>query len=151
MSFFNIDNNDIYLRTGAVNQLFDMSARSFSIHKEPIKNINIIPENPLYGYGDIQTSNQQVTYTPVYEAFSGRLIYTHKSQGGASTLFDGKVRLNPDSTYLKMRPEAFRYISNGNKTELIKVDGMSWKLNGRNQVQNYLGLVFYYVELEAVN
>lgn len=139
------------MRTGAINDLFNLTSREFTIYKEPIKNINIIPSDPLYGYGDIQVSNEEISYTPVYQTFSGRLIYPLKNQGSSKDLFDNKVKLEPNATYIKMRPEAFNYLNNGNKTELIKLNNASWKPNDIFQIQNYMGLIFYYVQVEGVS
>lgn len=151
MSFFNISNNDIYVRTGSVNQLFNLTAREFIIYKEPIKTIVSNVNDAIYGYGDAQAKNEEIILTPVYQSFSGRMIYPSKNQGNQSVLFNSKVNLNPNSSYIKMRPDAFEYLDNGIKTELIKCDGKSWNYTDVFQLQNYLGLRFYYAEMEGTN
>jgi len=151
MSFFNIPNNDIYVRTGSVNQLFNLTAREFIIYKEPIKTIVSNVNNSIYGYGDAQAANEEIILTPIYQSFSGRMIYPTRSYSSSATLFNSKVNLNPNSTYIKMRPDAFKYLDNGIKTELIKCDGKSWNYTDKFQPQIYLGLQFYYAEIEGTN
>lgn len=151
MSFFNISTNDVYIRTGAVDQLFSLTSREFTIYKEPIKTIVSNISDSIYGYGDTQATNEEITFTPIYQSFSGRMIYPSKNQGNSKAIFNNKVNLNPNSTYIKMRSDAFSYLNNGTKTELIKFDGASWNFTDVFQLQNYLGLQFYYVEVEGTN
>lgn len=147
----NISAAQIAIRTGAISELFDLTARDITIYKEPVKTIINNPSNILVGYQDNSATNQEITYTPVYQTFSGRLISQFKSKGQGTTLFDGKVNLDPNSIYIKVRKDAKDYINNGIKTELIKIDDTSYKLNDISQTQNYYGLKFYYYEIEATN
>lgn len=149
----NVSSTDISLRTGAIADLFNFLSKPFTVYKEPIKNINIQPTDPLYGYGDMQTSNEEITYTPVSQSFSGRLLYPRKQQGGDNAnLLSNKIILDSNSVYIKMTPVAFNYLNNGDKTEKITFnDDTNWKPNGKSQKQDYLGLIYYYVQVDSLN
>jgi hypothetical protein len=73
--------------TGALSNLFDTVARQIVIFKEPIQNIISSPSNPLFGFGGEQTSNTEITYTPVSGLFKGQIIYNNKECNEKSALF----------------------------------------------------------------
>ncbi len=149
---FSISQNTIDVRTGQVYEQFLFFSRPIVIHKEPIQNIVSAPTNPLYGYGmEPQTTNSQITYTPVYDTFSGLMIYPFKAKNETVGMFDNKLQFNPNSIYIKVSQDGRDYIKTGGKIEKIEADGESWNLvdGYKAQQQNYLGLKFYYFEVKG--
>jgi len=149
-----ISQDTIDVRTGQVYEQFLFFARPITIHKEPIQNIVAAPQNPLFGYGLApQTTESQVTYTPVSQTFSGLIIYPFKNKNGQINEFDNKIFLNPDSAYIKVAQDCRDFIKSGGKVEKIEADGETWNLaNGyKSQQQTYLGLKFYYFEIKGTS
>jgi hypothetical protein len=121
-----------------------------TVYKEPIQNIIYAPENNLFGYGNEQANNNQVTLTPVYNTFSGQIVYPTKPKG-QNEYFDRKIQLEPNKVYLRCRQDLRDYIENGEKTVNLQADSKTWNLVGNYQEQNFLNLKFYYFEIEATN
>jgi hypothetical protein len=125
-----------------------------TIYKTPLEVINSAPTNLLYGYSDTsQTTNEQIFLTPVYQTFSGQIIYPKRPRGGNNNAyFDNKLSLDPNSTYLRSKgEEIYNYINDGQKVEKIEADGKSWNYTNVTQQQNFLNLRFYYFEIKATN
>jgi hypothetical protein len=142
------------LMTGIVFQVWNTTdglLAPVTIYKEPIQTVVSAPSNLLYGYSTDQTQNSEVTYTPVYQTFSGQVLYPKKPKGGNMAYFDEKFQLETNKTYLRAQQDVFDYINNGQKTEKITVDGKSWNYKGNTQQQNFLNLKFFYFEIEATN
>jgi hypothetical protein len=142
---------ETYIRTGALNDLFDTVKRQIVIFKEPTQTINQTSANPLVGYEETSIQNSDVSYTPVSGIYSGQVIYARLTRQDNPRTIDNKIILNPNSTYIKVKRDARNYIKNGTKTEAISFDDTLWNIEGSEQVQDYLGLQFYYFELKATN
>jgi hypothetical protein len=137
--------------TGKLWDHFETFAREITINKSPIQVINQINTSPVYGYGEESTPLTEITYTPVSNSsYSGMILYNYNASQNSDQM-DTKLRLNPNSIYLKTTEEAKNYIKNGTKTESIIADGNTFNLAGNEAVQNYLGLKFYYFELKQTN
>lgn len=151
---FTIPQSIIDTRTGDVYSQFLFFSRPITIHKEPIQNIVSAPSNPLFGYeGDSQSTINEITYTPVYNTFSGLMVYPFKSKSNIFGSFDNKIMLNPNSIYIKLTQDGRDYIKTGGKIEKIEADGETWNLveGYKAQQQNFLGLKFYYFEVKGTN
>ena len=122
-----------------------------TIHKEPIQNIVSNPQNLLFGYGDLSTSAQEITYVPVNAVFSGQVIYPQKAQGSRDIYFDNKIQLDKNKTYLRGKKDIYNYMTDGRKVEKIEVDSKTFNYAGTMQRQNFLGLEFFYFEIAATN
>lgn len=149
---FNISQDTVDIRTGDVHDQFLYFSRPVTIHQEPIQNVISEPENFIFGYSaDSQTTDSQITYTPVYDVFSGLIIYPFKAKSQSLGMFDNKLQLNPNNIYLKVRKDARDYIKTGGKVEKIEADEETWNLveGFKVQQQNYLGLKFYYFEVKG--
>ncbi len=148
---FDIPDSFRLAATGNLYNLWLLNCKEITIYKEPIKNIIVSPQNPLFGYGDdTQSSNTEITYTPVSGIYSGQVLYPFKNRGGSSS-FDNRIILESNSTYLKFQENAANYINNGEKTEKLEFDGKSWNIEPGEQIQTFLGLQFYYFEVKATN
>jgi hypothetical protein len=131
--------------TGAFNDLFDLFSTEIIINKEPIKTVVENTLAPLYGYGDT-SSNTQVTYQPVSGTFSGWILYERGQFGQQSFIDDAKlkIRLDPNKNYIKLKQDGRDFILNDGKVESIMFDQKIWNLTEDFEIQNYLGLQYYY-------
>ena len=148
-----ISSTQVAIATGQAMAQFDFFCRPIIIYKQPTENVVSAPSDVLYGYGEEQATNSQVTYTNVSATHSGIIIYPFKNrnnlQGG---YIDNKIVLDPNKTYIKVKQAGRDYILNGNKTEKLEFDGQTWNLESqRYQVQTYCGLNFYYFATEGTN
>lgn len=140
--------------TGAVMAQFNYVARPITIYKEPIQNIISQPANPLYGYGvESQSTSSEITYTSVSAVHSGIIIYPFKNRNQQSQMFDNKMILNPNATYIKLKEDGKNYILNGQKNEKLEFDSQTWNFTEGNkfQVQTFLSMSFYYFEVKGTN
>ena len=146
--------NFVVQATGSVMAQFNYAARPITIYKEPTQNIISNPQNILFGYSpDSQSNSSQITYSSVSATYSGLILYPLKARNQQNQAFDNKVLINNNSTYIKVTESAKNYIQNGTKNEKLEFDGQTWNFNDsmKYQVQNYLGLVFYYFEVKGTN
>ena len=140
--------------TGAVIANFNYFARPITIYKEPPQTIVSNPSNLLYGYSpESQTTNSEIALSSEFAIHSGLIIYPFKVRNQQSQMFDNKVVLNPNSTYIKLREAGKNYIMDGRTNEKLEFDSQTWNFTEANkfQVQNFLGLQFYYFEVKATN
>ncbi len=144
-----VSTSEIAFRTGALNDLFDTVKRSIIIFKEPIQTINT-SSNVLFGYEETSASDS-VTFTPVSGTYYAQILYPRVSRNNSARTIDNKIILNPNSTYIKVKRDARDYIKNGTKTEALSFDDALWNIEGSEQVQNYLGLQFYYFEVKGTS
>lgn len=140
------------MASGSILEQFNYFARPITIYKQPVETIVNNPSNLLYGYDNVsQTTNSQISLTEEYRTFSGLMIYPFKNKGSSNGMFDNKIVLEDNKTYIKILPETFSYINNGTKTQKIVVDGLTWNIGSKIQPANFFGLLFYYQELIATN
>jgi hypothetical protein len=140
--------------TGAVVAQFNYVARPIKIHKEPLQTIVSQPANPLFGYEpDAQSISSEMTYTEISATYSGLIIYPLKTRNQNSKYFDNNIIINPNSTYIKLKEDGKNFILNGQKNLKLEFDSQTWNFTEGNkfQVQNYLGLQFYYFEVNGTN
>lgn len=145
-----VSSSEILIRTGSLNDLFDTVKREIVIFKEPIQTINQSTSNVLFGYEEASNINS-ISYSPVSGIYSGQILYAYRSRKEGQKTIDNKVILNPNSTYIKVKEDARNYIKNGTKTEALYFDDAMWNIEGSEQIQNYLGLKFYYFEVKGTN
>jgi len=139
--------------TGAIYAQFLWASRPIKIYKEPIQTIISQPSNSLYGYEtDAQSTNQEITYTENSAIYSGIIIYPLKTKNQNSQLFDSKIILNPNTTYIKLEEHGKNYILQ-DRIEKLEFDSQTWNFTEGNkfQVQTYCGLNFYYFEVKGTN
>lgn len=146
-----VSTSETNFRTGILNDLFDTFKRQIVIFKEPTQTITPITSNVLFGYEETSVANNAVSYTPVSGIFSGQILYALRSRKDNPRTIDNKIILNPNSTYIKVKRDARDYIKNGTKTEAVSFDDTIWNIESSEQVQDFLGLRFYYFELKATN
>lgn len=148
-----IPESQVTIATGQILAQFDWASRAITIYKEPTQNIISQPVNPLYGYGgDEQSNSSEITYTSVSAVHSGIIIYPFETRNQSSSLFDNKVILKNDATYIKLKQNGRDYLMNGTKNEKLEFDGQTWNLEGgKYQVQTFCGLNFYYFEVKGTN
>ncbi len=150
---FSIPESTRLIMTGIVSDIWNNTQgllAPVTIYKEPLKTVNASPSNFLPGYGDASASQQEVTFVPQFQVFSGQIIYPNSPKGGANFYFDTKIKLDPNSVYLRSKGEdIFNYLSDGQKIEKIEGDGKTWNYKGKTQIQNFLDLKYYFFELEA--
>ncbi len=134
-----------YWATGNLNVFFnDIAAfNNITIYKQPIESYSSINLTPYNGY-ELESVEKEITYTPVYQTFSGFVNYqdkqnTHIEPEIHSRIPEGGVRI-------KIKQDAKDYLENG-KTERIEVNGQSFNLATSAGVQNYLGLKFFVFHL----
>lgn len=142
------------MATGEIFQQFLFFSRPIKIYKEPAQTINSEPTSLLYGYPpDSQSNNTQITYNSESQIFSGLIIYPFKNRNNQNQMFDNKIILNNNSTYVKLTREGKDYIQNGTKNEKIEFDGQTWNFNDsmKYQTQTFLNLQFYYFEVKGTN
>lgn len=150
---FSVPDSIKLLMTGIVSEVWSNTpgvTGLVTIYKESIQNVVSAPQNPLYGYGE-NSSNQEIVFETQSQNFAGQILYPNKPRGANNYYFDNKLKLDPNSTYLRARQDVFDYINNGVKTEKIEADGKTWNYKDKTQIQNFLGLTFYFFELEATN
>lgn len=146
---FPIANSTIESFTGSVYTQFLYFSQPITIYKEPIKNIISQPSNPLYGYNfDDQSTNQEVTYTSQSQVVSGLIIHNFKSKNQQNQYIDNKIALAEGKSYVKLKQDGFDYIKNGQNTQKIECDNATYNVTEKWQPQNFLGLKFYYFEIE---
>lgn len=136
--------------TGEVLSQFNYFSRPVIIYKEAQETIVNPPDNFLYGYDPAtQTDNTQITLSGVSQTFSGLIIPPLKSRGNSTAIFDNKIFLDDNKTYLKLLSPAKNYIENGVKTEKLEVDGLTYNIEGTAQTAYYLGLQFFYYQIKT--
>lgn len=150
MEFMALEMSDakIAIFTGTFDEYFRFNCQDITVNKESVRVIST-NSNPSYGYGGESSIE---TYNPVYNSFSGVIIYPSPSNPKSNyNRMDTslKVLLNEGSTYVKVRQNARDYIQNG-KTENIVFDNSTWNLVSPNPiVQKFLDLRYYYFEVKS--
>ncbi len=139
------------LITGRFGDLYDtMAVNNIIINKRPIEVINNPATTILPGYGEASTPITDVTYIPVSGIFPAIIISPHKANIKPDFIIDAKILLNVNSTYIKVKQDCRDYIRNGH-TESIQFDNNYYNVVSIEQLQNFLGLKFYYFELKQTN
>jgi hypothetical protein len=143
--------NTVTAFTGEVMAQFNYFSRPITVYKQPqetiVNNLNL---NPLFGYSPLsQTTNSNITLAAQSQIFSGLVLYPLKSRGSSTAIFDNKLLLEDNKTYLKVLSACSDYINNGTKTEKVEVDGGTWNIEGNAQIGRFLGLQFYYYQIKA--
>lgn len=148
-----ISSTDVTTAMSGVEEQFNYYAKPIVIYKETVQNIVNQPNNVLYGYSpDSQSTNSEITYTSVNNTYSGLIIYPFKVRNQQGALFDNKIVLKNDATYVKLKQQGRDYVMNGNKTEKLEFDGQTWNLEGgKYQVQTFHLLNYYYFEVKGTN
>ena len=122
---------------------FDTFKRPITVHREPIRSVTNVQNNPLHGYGDTAESTN-VAYIPQKETFDAIITFESKQVEPTTqvgTLEAGMVRI-------KVKEDAANYIKGG-KVEKIDVDGKTFNKITDDKIQNYLGSEFYIFYLQA--
>lgn len=134
--------------TGALSKLYDTYAVTpFTVNKEPIQNIVNSNTNELPGYSSTSANLTDITFTPVFKMFTGWAIYPKKQSDQGKFIIDAKIILQQNMTYLKCKQDAYDYIFNGH-TENILMNNIIYNVLFSVQIQNVMGLKFYYIELK---
>jgi hypothetical protein len=119
-------------------------ARQITVHKEPLKTLNVSTPLPVYGY---ESSNEtSYSYTPVYSSFPAIIVYTPVQQ--TKELEELKNSINKGEVRIKVEQDCRDYIEDGRKTERVEFDGKSYNMISSDGVQNFLGLIYYIYKLE---
>ncbi len=133
--------------TGQLGNHFDTFSGLITIFKEPQKTFSNSNANVYAGYGPT-SQETTVTYTPTSGMFAGIIIYPKTAKIGYFS--EAQIPIQQGNIRIKVRQDAKDYIKNG-KTEKIVIDGASYNLASDFSVQNYLGLIYYYFDLERTN
>jgi len=118
-----------------------------TVYKEP----KAIVANPaslsVYpGYKETSIENE-VTYEPVYQSFSGLVIKMANKL--PNELYQINNRVWKGDVKIKVEQPASDYILNG-KTEKIVAGGKQWDVVSGPATQNYLTLTYYYFDLKEI-
>ena len=122
---------------------FDTFKRSITVHREPVKSVTNVQNNPLHGYGEAAESTN-VAYIPQKKTFDAIITFENKQSEPTTqvgTPEAGMVRI-------KVKKDAADYIKGG-KVEKIDVDGKTFNKITDDKIQNYLGSEFYIFYLQA--
>jgi len=143
-----LSSGEITSFTGEFVKHFDTFSqwRNIVVNKEPIKTVVINPST-YAGYGN-EDSNTEYTLTPVYETFPAIISYEYNSNQSDISNTAIKIRFGDNKVRIKVKKNARDYIKNG-KTENIIVDENIYNTVSSDKVQGYLGLQYYYFDLEA--
>ena len=133
--------------TGALRDHFDTFSnwRTIIVNKEPTKTV-INQENSLFGYGE-QSVNDNYTLTPVSGSFPCIVINTLKANEADIFNKSTKTRETSNELKVKVKWDAKEFIVNG-KTVNVIVDENIYNISSNFEVQNYLGLKYYYFNLQ---
>ncbi len=141
-----LSSTQITYLTGQFANLFDSLARNIIINKQPIKTLTNLTNPILPGYSNSSQPLSSISFSPVFSnQYSGILIYERDQD--INKMVDTKVNVGLGKTKLKVKPDAAAYINNG-LTESISVDGLLFNVFSNAAVQNYLGLTYYYYNLQ---
>ena len=115
-----------------------------SVVKQPISIINNQGENVLAGFGAESMNQQDITYQPVTGVYPAIIVYPkdQKKQQFGQLKFD----LNENQVQIKVEEDCKNYLLNG-KTERIIVNGTAFNMETAYNVQNMMGLKYYYFKL----
>lgn len=131
--------------SGAFGDLFDTFSRNIIIFKEPKKTIVQQNVDNYIGYSSID-SPIEYTYTPVSGIYPAQIIYSVSAKNQDILNKEANINLPQVPVKIKVKEDARDFIQVG-KTENILIDGQVFNLNSQYEVQNYLGLQYYYFEL----
>lgn len=143
-----LSSGEITSLTGEFVKHFDTFSqwRNIVINKEPIK--TIINNSSTYaGYGN-ENTDPEYTLTPVYATYPAIILYEYNSNQSDINNATIKIRFGDNKVRIKVKKDARDYIKNG-KTENIIVDENIYNTVSSDKVQGYLGLQYYYFDLEA--
>lgn len=117
-----------------------------TVVKEPIKIIsNSTPDVILPGYPTESINQTDITYEPNTGVFPCVAIYPYKSMPSTKSP-EMKFDFDQNALYIKVKEDCRNFIKEG-KTERIIVDNLSYTNQDIEQVQNFMGLRYYYFKL----
>lgn len=141
-----VTGNLAYYFTGALRDHFDTFSnwRSVIVNKEPIKLINTT-ENSLMGYNNSSVENY--TLIPVSGVFPCVIVNALKDNERDLINTQVKTRGAANESKIKVKEDCKNFILSG-KTLNIIVDENVYNITSNFEVQNYLGLKYYYFNLQ---
>lgn len=140
-----LSSTDTTTYTGIFANHFDTFKRIIRVHKEPKKTFTLTPAPTVYpGYGGSSTESH-VTLTPVYEDFDAIVSYGRIEEQQEFT--ETRTLIEQDRVKIKVENTARNYINQG-KTENIEIDGNLFNVVSSESIQHFLGLKYYYFQLE---
>jgi hypothetical protein len=144
-----LSTGDIHAFSGAFIDHFDTFSdkRDIVVYKEPKKTVIQSADLPMAGYG-ASSNPENYQLTPVSGVFPA--IIRYKRLQKQFPLPDLQTSINKGTVTIKVQEHARNFINEG-KTECIQFDNKSWNVIGTDAVQNYLGVKYYYYDLEVAN
>ncbi len=139
-----IPSGQIEMFTGTLNNHFLTFSRDIVVFKAPQRLVTQSDTNLYLGYGN-ESAETNVTYIPVSGVYPA--IVTFPKIQSPDKLSEAKVLLESCFARIKVRQDCRDYIRQG-KTEKIIIDGDTYNPNGNGATQHYLGLKFYYFDLD---
>lgn len=113
--------------------------------KEVISNVNA---SSYYGYGRTASNKNNVTYIPQSGSFP--CIVRHKTDKQENHYIpDAQIQIIDGDVRIKILPDAKDYIE-AESYERVKIDDQSFNIKSEPFTQNFLGLRYYYYDLERV-
>ncbi len=138
-----LSHDQVMFCTGKAYMLFLTVSRPIVIHKEPTVQFVMTGVNVLAGYGDTSQEDNNI-YTPISGIYPAQVVYTRISK--ANPIVDAQLLLPDGQIKIKVQSDARDFIRNG-KTIMFEMDGNQYAQIGKETVQDYLGLQFYYFTL----
>jgi hypothetical protein len=123
--------------------IFDTFKRTIVIHKEPMKVVSQVSNQPMAGYGE-DSEERNVSYVPESKEFYATISYAQQQTEIATQVGTYEV----GTVRIKVEEEASNYIKTG-KTERIVVDGKSFNKITDDKVQDFLGTRYYVFYIQA--
>lgn len=125
--------------------LWDMFAKPIIIYKQPQYEAVSVSAGFVYGYGNIESTPTNYTFTNVSGIFSGILVSQLPNQ-----IYDTNVEKTVPvaDIYLKVKQDARDFILNGIPNEKIVYADKVYNIAGEEQITDYLDEYYYYFKLK---
>lgn len=138
---------DVTALSGIYVQHFSTFCRVITVHKEPDKIISANSSAVYAGYGP-ESDEQNVTYSPKNQTFSGIVIWDNEQT--TKPLTQDQTVFGAGEVKIKVQKDCRDYI-NTDRTLAITIDGRDFNLLSYDKTQNYLGLTYYIYKLDNAN
>lgn len=133
--------------TGAAMNHFDTFKRSITVYKEPLQTFSDVTDDVYPGFE--QPNSSQVTYTVQTGVFDA-LKVVPKQKVDQTQISNTQTSILSTELRIKVKPDAMKYITEG-KTEAIVFDTVTYNVISPPVPVDFLGLRFYYFDLQKTN
>ena len=141
-----ISDQEVENISGIFNDIFDTFKREVVVYKEPVKIIQQINLENIFGYGE--PSNQtNYEYTPVYSTVDAIVRYSYNHHFAE---IDQSVRFPAGDASIKVNKAGRDYIKVG-KTEKIEFDGKTFNVDGEEVVARFLNNEYFIFNLKLTS